>query len=94
MRWDKSLKETGCVLQQYGAPRHAFSEDNVERTRESLPHSTVHDVLRKRLKLLACKLQLVQKITREDHDSRKQFALEILSCIEEEETCLNKVVFF
>jgi hypothetical protein len=47
--------------------------------------STVHDVLCKSLELCACKLYLVQNMgTCKDHDSRKQFALEMPFHIEGE----------
>jgi hypothetical protein len=52
---------------------------------------SIHDVLCRRLKLHPYKLQLVQKITHKDHDSRKQFALEMPSHIEEDEMYLNSV---
>jgi hypothetical protein len=39
-----------------------------------------------KLTLLAYKLQLVQKITSKDRDSRKQFVLEMLPRIEKAET--------
>jgi hypothetical protein len=41
----------------------------------------------------AYKFWVVQKITHEDHDSRKQFALEMLSCIEEDEFYLSRLCF-
>jgi hypothetical protein len=107
MDWDKRLKETGRALQQDGPPRRTGSLDNVKRTRETfqrsprksvrpaslelgIPHSTALG-LHKRLELGAQRLQLVQKLTRTDQDSREQFALEILPRTQETETCFNRI---
>jgi len=43
--------------------------------------------------LCAYKLQLVRRKTRKDHDSRRQFALEILSHIEDDETYNHRLCF-
>jgi hypothetical protein len=50
----------------------------------NLPRSTVHDILSKRLKLNVYRIQLVQTIR--DRNSREQFASEMLSLNQEDET--------
>lgn len=54
---------------------------------------TVHGVLYERLKLHACRLDLVQKMTWTDQDSREQSALEMVSHIKQHRTYLSKFVF-
>jgi hypothetical protein len=44
------------------------------------------------LKWHVYKLQLVQKTTHKDHDSRRHFALIMLTCIEEYETYLDRLM--
>jgi hypothetical protein len=45
----------------------------------------------RRLKLHSCNLQLVKKLTLKGHNSRKQFALGMLSRIEEDETFFDRL---
>lgn len=60
-------------------------------TQIRIPRPRVPAVLHRRLKLLSYKLQLVKKLKRRGHDSRKQFALETLSRIEEDETYFDRL---
>jgi hypothetical protein len=87
---DRRLKETGSVLPQYGRHtarcpgkisngyvkrfREALASRRLVSSQLSLLPSTVYDVLLRRLKLPAYKLQFLQNMTREDHDIRNQFA--------------------
>jgi hypothetical protein len=72
----------------------AFRKDNNTGSQIiRLPLSTVHDILHKTLKLRAYRIRSVHKITWKCHDSRKQFALEVLPCIEENETCVHTLCF-
>jgi hypothetical protein len=85
-------------LPQYEPPHRAVSQDNVERIREAfhripsesvrrssswlgLTSSAVHDVFAEKIET-AC----LHEITREYRNSVNQFAFEITSCIEGEET--------
>jgi hypothetical protein len=58
-----------------------------------LPHSTVNDVVHKRLRLRAYKLQLRQHIKPADRDCRKKFCEEMLQKIDSDETFLDSVCF-
>jgi len=55
--------------------------------------STIHDVLHRKLKLHAWKLQLVWKVTFKGNDSKKQFDLEMLSHIEKDETYFDELCY-
>jgi hypothetical protein len=58
-----------------------------------VPLSTVHKIVHKRLRLHAYKLQLLHHIKPADHRKRTDFAVEMLSRIEENESCLDLVLF-
>jgi hypothetical protein len=58
-----------------------------------IPRSAVHDVVHKRLKLKAYKLQLVQKLQENDLPRRYDFAIYIFSRIDEDNDYLSKVCF-
>lgn len=58
-----------------------------------LPKSTVHKVLRKRLKLFPYKLQLVQALKPDDKTKRMAFAEDILDRIADDPTFLQHVLF-
>ena len=58
-----------------------------------VPHSTVHNIVHKRLCLRAYKLQLLHHIKPDDHRKRTDFAVEILSLIEENDNYLNLMLF-
>lgn len=58
-----------------------------------LPRSTVYDVVRKRLKLHAYKIQLVHEIKPNDKRLRLDFAVDILNRIDENPNYLNNVLF-
>jgi hypothetical protein len=72
----------------YRCPHKTLCQASLEL---GLPSSTVHDILNMIPKLDAYRLQLFQKITHTDLDLRKQFILEMLSCIEEDETYLKRI---
>jgi hypothetical protein len=56
-------------------------------------HSTVHKILHKHLRLHAYKLQLLHHIKPADHHKRTDFAVEMLSHIEENKSYLDLVLF-
>lgn len=58
-----------------------------------IPRSTVHRVLRKRLSLYPYRLQLIQALQPNDRPLRMQFAVDILSRIDDDNNFLNKVAF-
>ena len=55
--------------------------------------STAHDVLHKRLKLYAYKLQLIHEVKPDDKPKRTMFAEDILQRIAKENNFLSKVMF-
>ena len=59
----------------------------------SIPQSTVHKVLHKRLGLHAYKLQIFQALKPDDHPRRAAFAEEILQRINDDNNYLNSVIF-
>ncbi|KAJ4447807.1 hypothetical protein ANN_09815 [Periplaneta americana] len=59
----------------------------------AIPKSTIHDVLHKRLRLHAYKIQLVQKLKPNDLPARYDFASDMLLKIDIENGYLQKVVF-
>jgi hypothetical protein len=63
-------------------------------TQLGLHQSTVHDAWRKRLKIARLQAQLVQNMRCKNHDSRKQFSLEMLSRIEKDESYLARLCFW
>jgi hypothetical protein len=102
MKEEVSCNNMGChtrqcprtVLNKYVKHfRGALSSIHRTSSQLGLPHSTVHDIFDKGLKLNAYRLQLVQKITCRDCNSEKQFTLEWLSCSEEDDTYLYRVCF-
>jgi hypothetical protein len=58
-----------------------------------VPCSTVHNIVHKRLRLRACKLQLLHHIKPDDHRKRTDFAVETLSRREENDNYLDLVLF-
>ena len=58
-----------------------------------VPHLTVHDIVYKSLRLRAYKLQLLHHIKPDDHRKRTDFAVEMLSRIEENDSYLDLVLF-
>uniref|UniRef100_A0A1B6EKB9 DUF4817 domain-containing protein n=1 Tax=Cuerna arida TaxID=1464854 RepID=A0A1B6EKB9_9HEMI len=58
-----------------------------------LPRSIVYDVVRKRLKLHAYKIQLVHEIKSNDKGLKLDFAVDILNRIDDSEDFLNNVMF-
>ena len=58
-----------------------------------LPRATVHKVLHKNLKLFACKVQMLQTLQPNDMPRRKEFAMNMLQRIYEDEAFLKRVCF-
>ncbi|GBN44129.1 hypothetical protein AVEN_1787-1 [Araneus ventricosus] len=59
----------------------------------SMSRSTIHNVLHRKLKLYAYKIQIVQKLQPNDGVQRVAFAVEMLSRIENEHDFLNRIIF-
>jgi len=78
--------------------RESFSRSPHKSIRQAsrelgVPHSTVHNIVHKHLRLRAYKLQLLHHIKPDDHRKRTDFAVEMLSCIEENDNYLDLVLF-
>ena len=58
-----------------------------------LPRATVHKVLHKNLKLFAYKVQMLQTLQPNDMPRRKEFAVNMLQQISEDEAFLKRVCF-
>ena len=58
-----------------------------------MSRSTVHDVVRKRLKMYPYKLQIVQAITQDDRVARKEFAVTMLRRMEQYSNFLEQIIF-
>ena len=58
-----------------------------------LPRSTVHKVLHKNLRLYAYKVQILQALQPNDMPRRKEFAMNMLQRISEDEAFLRRVCF-
>jgi hypothetical protein len=58
-----------------------------------IPRSTVHDIVHKRLRLRACKIQLVRKLRENDKPVHHTFALEMLSRLDYDDAFMKYVVF-
>lgn len=58
-----------------------------------IPRSTVHDVLHKKLRLRAYKVQITQELQVNDLPRRYAFALEMLSKMEDDDNFLKKIIF-
>ena len=59
----------------------------------AIPKSTVHDVLHKKLRLYAYKLQIVQSLKPDDKPKRFNFATDMLRSIEIDPNFLNRICF-
>lgn len=64
-----------------------------DATQLQLPRSTVQKVLHKNLRLYAYKVQLLQALEPNDKPRRKEFAVNMLERISEDETFLRRVCF-
>jgi hypothetical protein len=78
--------------------RESFSKSPrksiIQASRElGIPRSTVHNIVHKRLRLRAYKLQLLHHIKPDDHRKRTDFTVEMLSRIEENDSYLDLVLF-
>ena len=58
-----------------------------------LPHSTMHKVLHKNLRLYAYKVQMLQALQPNDMPRQKEFAVNMLQRISEDEAFLKQVCF-
>jgi hypothetical protein len=58
-----------------------------------IPRSTVHDVVHKRLRLRACKIQLLQNLKENDNPVRHTFTLEMLSRLGDDDAFMKHTVF-
>lgn len=107
--WHRKLLETGSVVEklprgkkvreaQVDRIQQAFQRSPTKSVRRAsrelgIPKSTVHDVLHKRLRLHAYKIQLVQKLQPNDLPARYDFASNMLLKIDNDNGYLQKVVF-
>lgn len=107
--WHRKLLETGSVVEksprgkkvreaQVDRIQQAFQRSPTKSVRRAsrelgIPKSTVHDVLHKRLRLRAYKIQLVQKLQPNDLPARYDFASNMLLKIDNDNGYLQKVVF-
>ena len=78
--------------------RQAFQHSPMKSIRTAareleLPRSTVHKVLHKNLRLYAYKVQMLQALQPNDMPRRKEFAVNILQRISEDEAFLKRVCF-
>lgn len=107
--WHRKLLETGSLVEktprgkkvteaQVDRIQQAFQRSPCKSVRRAsrelaIPKSTIHDVLHKRLRLHAYKIQLVQKLKPNDLPARYDFASDMLLKIDIENGYLQKVVF-
>ena len=78
--------------------RQAFSRSSIKSIRTAareleLPSTTVLKVLHKRLRLYACKVQMLQRLQPNDKPKRKEFADNMLQRISEDEAFLKRIFF-
>ena len=78
--------------------RQSFSRSPTKSIRTAsvqlqVPRSTIHKVLHKNLKLHAYKIQLLQELKPDDKAKRKEFAVNILGKMEEDDHFLNRICF-
>ena len=78
--------------------RQAFQRSPMKSIRTAsrqleLPRSTAHKVLHKNLRLYAYKVQMLQALQPNDMPRRKEFALNMLQRISEDEAFLKRVCF-
>lgn len=59
----------------------------------NIKHSTLHKVLKRVLHFRSYKLQIVQKITRQDWARRREFAVTMLDRLETDNNFLNRIFF-
>ena len=107
--WYKKFMETGTVFDaRSGRPRtseeniervwQAFQRSPMKFIRTAarqldLPRTTVHKVLQKNLRLFANKVQMSQALQPNDMPRRKEFAVNMLQRISEDEAFLKRVCF-
>ena len=58
-----------------------------------IPHTTVWRVLKRRLHMKPCKLSLVQALTHNDKDMRREFCESMLEMVEDDETLFSRLGF-
>ena len=107
--WHKKFMETGTVFDTRRSGQPRTSKENIERVRQAfqrsmksictaarqleLPHSTVHNVLHKNLRLYAYEVQMLQALPPNDMPRQKEFAVNMLQRISEDEAFLKRVCF-
>jgi len=80
-----------CVRESFSrSPRKSIRQVSREL---GVPHLVVHDIVHKCLHLRAYKLQLLHHIKPDDHRKRTDFAVEMLSHIQENGNYLDLVLF-
>jgi hypothetical protein len=80
-----------AILQAFQrSPRKSIRSASLELR---IPRSTVHDVLHKRLRLRAYKIQLVQKLRENDKPVNHTLALEMLSRLDDDDAFMKHVAF-
>ena len=72
------------------SPRKSIRRASLEL---GMPKTTVHTIVHKRLRLRAYKIQLVQKLQRNDRPKRVEFANALLARIDDDNDFLNHVAF-
>ena len=101
--------ETGTVFNTRRSGQPRTSEENIKHVRQAfqrsmksirtaarqleLPCSTVHKVLNKNLRLYAYKVQILQALQPNDMPRQKEFAVNMLQRISEDEAFLKRVCF-
>ena len=80
-----------CVRQAF--QRFPMKSIRTAARQLELPHSTVHKVLHKNLRLYAYKVQMLQALQPNDMPRRKEFAVNMLQRISEDEAFLKRVCF-
>ena len=102
--WHKKFMETGrsgrprTSEENIDRVRQAFQCSPIKSIRTAarqleLPRSTVHKVLHKNLRLYAYKVQMLQAFQPNDMPRRKEFAVNMLQQISDDEAFLKRVCF-
>ena len=108
-QWMNQFKETGTVEKQKSTGRPRTSEDverirqscirspkkSIPRRSVTLgiPKSTIHNILHKRLRFHAYKIQLKQEFKPDERPKHVEFATFVLNAIDEDETFLRRICF-
>ena len=87
----KSEENVECVRQAF--QRSPMKSIHTAARQLDLPRATVHKVLHKNLKLFAYKVQMLQTLQPNDMPRQKEFAVNMLQRISEDEAFLKLVCF-